>query len=332
MHRQVVVAAHDHLADHPLQPHALAVLRAVDARHQRVAHHVGAGQPRECNPRHAPQHALGVDQARQLRARQVDLADVAGDHGLGAEADARQEHLHLLRRGVLRLVQDHEGVVERAPAHEGQRRDLDLLALQRLLHRLEAHQVVQRIEQRAQVGVHLGRQIAGQKAQPLAGLHRRARQHQPLHGAALQRIDRARHRQIRLAGARGADAERDVVPGDGGQIARLVGGAAADLAAARLQHRRGRVGLRLRAVAGQHQLHRLGRHRVARDLVQRLQHLQRLRGGGLAPFDAKVPEAVRDAHLQRRLDGAQVRIQRAADVRQPAGVGGGEGVAQDQGG
>ena len=36
-----------------------------------------------------------------------------------------EEHLHLLGRGVLRLVQDDEAVVERASAHEGQRRDLD---------------------------------------------------------------------------------------------------------------------------------------------------------------------------------------------------------------
>ena len=32
VHRQVVVASHHHLADHPGEPHALAVLGAVDAR------------------------------------------------------------------------------------------------------------------------------------------------------------------------------------------------------------------------------------------------------------------------------------------------------------
>ena len=36
-------------------------------------------------------------QAGLLAGRQVGLRDVAGDHGPGAEADARQEHLHLLR-------------------------------------------------------------------------------------------------------------------------------------------------------------------------------------------------------------------------------------------
>ena len=73
-----------------------------------------------------------LDQAALLPARQVDLRDVAGDHRLGAEADAREEHLHLLGRGVLRLVEDDERVVERAAAHEGERRDLDRAALEEL--------------------------------------------------------------------------------------------------------------------------------------------------------------------------------------------------------
>ena len=64
-----------------------------------------------------------------LVARQVDLRHVAGDDDLRAEAEPRQEHLHLLGRGVLRLVEDDEAVVQRAAAHERERRDLDRAAL-----------------------------------------------------------------------------------------------------------------------------------------------------------------------------------------------------------
>ena len=39
-----------------------------------------------------------LEQARALPARQVDLRDVAGDHRLGVEAEAGEEHLHLLAR------------------------------------------------------------------------------------------------------------------------------------------------------------------------------------------------------------------------------------------
>ena len=75
---------------------------------------------------------------------------------------------------VLRLVEDDEAVVQRASAHEGQRRDLDHAALEVLGHALGLEHVVQRVEQRPQVGVDLGHQVAGQEAQPLAGLDRGA--------------------------------------------------------------------------------------------------------------------------------------------------------------
>jgi hypothetical protein len=76
-------------------------------------------------PRTSLQDAARFDQAALLAALQVDLRHVAGDHRLGADADAGEEHLHLLGRGVLRFVEDDEGVVQRAAAHVGQRRDFD---------------------------------------------------------------------------------------------------------------------------------------------------------------------------------------------------------------
>ena len=65
--------------------------------------------------------------------RQVDLGRIAGDDHPRAFAEAGQEHLHLHARGVLRLVEDDEGVGERAAAHEGERRDLDHARLQAAL-------------------------------------------------------------------------------------------------------------------------------------------------------------------------------------------------------
>ena len=79
----------------------------------------------KARPRTLLEDVARFAQAALVPLGQVDLGQVAGDDRLGADADARQEHLHLLRRRVLRLVEDDEGVVERAPAHEGQRRDLD---------------------------------------------------------------------------------------------------------------------------------------------------------------------------------------------------------------
>ena len=58
------------------------------------------------------------DEPRVLVARQVDLRDVAGDDHPRPEPQARGV-LHLLGRRVLRLVEDHEGIVQRPSAREG---------------------------------------------------------------------------------------------------------------------------------------------------------------------------------------------------------------------
>ena len=103
-------------------------------------------------------------------------------------------------------------------AHIADGGDLDQALFKRLGDAVEAHQVVQRVVQRAQIGVDFLGQVAGQEAQAFAGLHRRAHQHDALHGVALQRVDRAGDREIRLAGARGTDAESDVVTLDVAQV------------------------------------------------------------------------------------------------------------------
>ena len=81
-------------------------------------------------------------EAGGLARRQVDLARIAGDDHAAVLAEPGEEHLHLHRGGVLRLVEDDGGVRQRAAAHEGERRDLDLAGLQRALDDARVHQVV----------------------------------------------------------------------------------------------------------------------------------------------------------------------------------------------
>ena len=64
--------------------------------------------------------------------------------------------------------------VERAAAHEGQRRHLDGAALEQPLRALGLDHVVERVVERPQVRVDLGHEVAGQEAEPLARLDRRA--------------------------------------------------------------------------------------------------------------------------------------------------------------
>src|SRR5258706_7827189 len=69
-----------------------------DARDQRVPDHVLRAELGEGDAAHALEDAARLDQPALLPAREVDLRHVAVDHRRRAEADARQEHLHLLPR------------------------------------------------------------------------------------------------------------------------------------------------------------------------------------------------------------------------------------------
>src|ERR1044072_3923954 len=71
---------------------SVRVVRIDDARDERVAHDVLRAELREGDAAHAFQNAPRFDQAALVAARQVDLRDIAVDHPLGAEADAREKH------------------------------------------------------------------------------------------------------------------------------------------------------------------------------------------------------------------------------------------------
>src|SRR3954452_9963856 len=83
---------------------ALRVLRVGldDALHEAVAHHVGAAEAHEVDALDPVEDVANDDKAGVVLLRQVDLGDVARDDHLRVEAQAREEHLHLLGRRVLR--------------------------------------------------------------------------------------------------------------------------------------------------------------------------------------------------------------------------------------
>ena len=126
--------------------------------------------------------------------------------------EAREQHLELAIGAVLRLVDQHEAVVQRAAAHEGHWRDLDRAVVQRAAQALGSHAVVQRVPQGAQIGIELLAHVARQEAEVLAGFHGRTGQENARNGAGLEGFDGGADRQIGLAGAGGAD-------GDGERLA-----------------------------------------------------------------------------------------------------------------
>src|SRR3546814_16202744 len=91
-------------------------------------------------------------------------------------AKAGQEHLHLRNRRVLRLVENDEGVGERAAAHERQGRDLDLTARDAAHDLLGGQAVVHGVIERAQIGIDLSLHVARQQPNLSARSHRGPRE------------------------------------------------------------------------------------------------------------------------------------------------------------
>ena len=152
-----------------------------------------------------------MPESGRLVLRQIDLGDVARYHGLGTEAQAGEEHFHLLDGGVLSLIENHEALVQGTPAHERQRRHLDDVALDQARHPVEAQHLIESVVHRPQIRINFLRHVAGQKAEALASLDGRAHQHDPAHAFFLQSRHGARHGEIGFAGPGRPDAKTQVV-------------------------------------------------------------------------------------------------------------------------
>ena len=128
--------------------------------------------------------------------RKVYLRDIAGDHNFGAKAQAGEEHLHLRGRGVLGLVKDDKGIIERSAAHIGQRGDLDDAGFHELRNHFWVEHVPQGVVQRAQVRVNLVIERARQEAELLPCLHGRAGEDNARDLLGLQGLHGLGHRQV----------------------------------------------------------------------------------------------------------------------------------------
>ena len=105
----------------------------------------------------------GFDEAGSFVTRQIDLRGIPRDDAFRIDAEPGQKHEHLLGGGVLRFIEDDEGVVERAAPHEGERRNFDDIPLHIPLALVVLQHVLQGVVKGAEVGSDLLFQIAGEK-------------------------------------------------------------------------------------------------------------------------------------------------------------------------
>ena len=173
-----------------------------------MADHVPGAEPDEGQPVDPGQHRLQALQAAPPVGN-VDLAYVAGDHDPGSKADPGEEHLHLLGRGVLRLVEDDEAVVEGAPPHEGQGCHLHHSPVEESLGGLGLDHVEEGVVERSEVRVYLGHEVAGQESHPFSGFDQGPGQDDAVHLAGLECTDGHGDGEPTLAGACRSDGEGD---------------------------------------------------------------------------------------------------------------------------
>ena len=143
--------------------------------------------------------------------RQIDLGHVARDDHLGIDAEAGEEHFDLMLGGVLRLVEDDDGVAQRAAAHEGQRGDLDHVVLHVFAQAGRGDHLLEGVVEGLEIGVELVFHLAGQEAEFLAGLYGGSAEDDLAHLLVLQCAHGQGDGDEGLARSGGPDGEGEVV-------------------------------------------------------------------------------------------------------------------------
>src|SRR5205814_6824318 len=293
---------------------------ANDLLHQVVPHHVLLAKLYHADSVDLPAHFQRLNQAGLLSLRQVDLCNVAGDHRFGVEAQPRQEHFHLLARGVLRFVQNHKRIIQRPSTHERQRRDFYNSLFKKAFQFVRVQHVVQGVVKWPHVRIDFLLQRARQKSQPLTRFHRGARQDDAVYLLGKQRAHGHGYGDVGLPGSAGADAEHHVVLLDLFHVAFLTGVLRRDLLFAEgahtpvFKHPSWRFVRLLRRHAHQRlHLRRRKRFAVPRQVVVLLHDFHRLLDTVLLAFDGQPRVVQVRAHAQRVFEQAHVFIESAKE-------------------
>lgn len=178
-----------------------------DFEHEGMPDNIAAAERVKIDARNVLENAANFEQAALFGPREIDLRDVARDDHPGFFAEAGEKHHHLLGGGILRLVEDDEGIGERASAHVGERGNFDdaFFGEARDVGRIE--HVVQGIVQRTQVRENFFLEIAREETQRFARFDGGAGENDALDFVFQQRRNGRGHREVSLARAGGTDAE-----------------------------------------------------------------------------------------------------------------------------
>ncbi len=99
-------------------------------------------------------------QPRAGAGREIDLGNISRNDCLGPETQPGEKHHHLFGGSVLGFIQDNEGVVQGAAAHEGQGSDFNDAFLHELGGFIKIHHIIEGVIKGPQVGINFFIEIA----------------------------------------------------------------------------------------------------------------------------------------------------------------------------
>gem|GEM_PF-4133691 len=225
----------------------VSIIGCDDFADQRVSYHVFRLEMGERYIVDAFKYAFDGGKAG-FRYCQINLRHVTRDDHFRVETQSCQEHLHLLFGGILRFVEDHERIVERASTHVRKRRDFNGTVIHVAFELVRSKHVGKRVVQRTKIRIDFFVQCARQETEVLSGFHRRSGQDDAPHLPILKGANRLGYCKIRLTCTGRTNGERDGVRLNGIDIGDLTSGFRAN----RLTKRKGDHSwhVRLAAVCG----------------------------------------------------------------------------------
>src|SRR5215470_15704145 len=143
------------------------------------------------------------DRAQAARLVEVALADIPVDHHRAVFADSREEGLDLGRCAVLGLVEQHEGIFPRPPAHHLERHHFDIALLKGDLVGRLAHPLTNRVHHRRGPVHKLVLQRAGKISERTSAWHVWSRQNDLVDAAIAEEIGRIGRGDPGLSGSGG---------------------------------------------------------------------------------------------------------------------------------
>ena len=197
-----------------------------------MADDIGLGQSDHSDALDAADPFHSVVQAAGTSGREVVLRGISGDHDPGIAAHPGQEHFHLGDGRVLAFIQNDHGVVQGSASHIGERGDFNQVACHISANLFEVHQIIEGVQQRPEIRIDFGFEIAWEEPKMFAGFDGGPDQNDFLDASGSQSTHSHGHGQKCFSGTGWAKGKNELVVLEGFEVSGLTFGTGPDNLAA----------------------------------------------------------------------------------------------------